>query len=101
MNGTVSYHLAPHLEMEVVQRGLQQVGVVGVRARKRHESGPGRGAPCGGGALGESLGGDAEHRAWRCDAVVLDQVSIADWIECQLYEQTVTASTPHRALNAF
>ena len=63
-----SHHLAPHLEVEVVQRGLQQVRVVGVGACEGHEGGPRGRAPLGRGALGETLGGDAEHRAWGCAA---------------------------------
>ena len=51
--------------MEIVQRRLQQVRVVGVVTREGHEGGSGGRAPSGRGALRETLGGGAEHRARR------------------------------------
>jgi len=58
-----AYHLAAHLEVEVVERGLQEVRVVRVVARQGREGGPGGRTPAGRGALREALGGGAEHRA--------------------------------------
>ena len=61
-----THHLATHLEVEIVQRRLQQVRVVGVVTREGHEGWSGGRAPSGRGALRETLGGGAEHRARRC-----------------------------------